>query len=105
MLIERLLKVALLGSEWVLYLLLFLSVVSIATMVERWLYFRKRGVDNQKLHRELGKFLTDDDLEGAARHLEKNPSVEARVAREALRWAPSGAEAMNDAVDSELGRA
>lgn len=105
MLIDRLLKVALLGSAWVLYLLIFLSVVSIATMVERWLYFKKRSVDNRQLHRELARFLNADDLDGAARHLEKNPSVEAHVAREALRWAPSGAEAMNDAVDSELGRA
>ena len=36
MLIERLMRVALFGSEWVLYLLLALSVVSISTMVERW---------------------------------------------------------------------
>jgi len=104
MLIERLLKVALLGSAWVLYLLLFLSVVSIATMVERWLYFRKRRVDNQDLHRKLAKFLDADDLDGAAKYLEKIPAIEARIAREALRWAPSGAESMNDAVDSELGR-
>lgn len=104
MLIERLLKVALLGSAWVLYLLLFLSVVSIATMVERWLYFRKHRVNNQELHRQLAKFLDADDLEGAAKFLEKNPSLEARVAREALRWAPSGPESMNDAVDSELAR-
>ncbi len=104
MLIERLLKVALLGSAWVLYLLLFLSVVSIATMVERWLYFRKRGVNNQELHRRLANFLESNDLDGAAQYLEKSPAVEARVAREALRWAKSGPEAMNDAVDSELGR-
>jgi biopolymer transport protein ExbB/TolQ len=105
MLIERLLKVALLGSEWVLYLLLFLSVVSISTMVERFVYFRRRSVNNRELHRSLAKFLNADDLDGAARHLEQSPSVEARIAREALRWAPSGAEAMNDAVDSELARA
>jgi biopolymer transport protein ExbB/TolQ len=104
MLIERLLKVALLGSAWVLYLLLFLSVVSIATMVERWLYFRKRGVNNHELHRQLAKYLDESDLDGAAKYLEKSPSIEARVAREALRWAKSGPEAMNDAVDSELGR-
>ena len=32
MLIERLMRVALLGSEWVLYLLLALSVVSFSTI-------------------------------------------------------------------------
>ena len=53
MLIERLMKVALLGSEWVLYTLLLLSVVSFSTMFERWLYFRKRRDDLDKLRREL----------------------------------------------------
>lgn len=104
MLIERLLRVALLGSTWVLYLLLFLSVVSIATMVERFLYFRKRGVNNHEFHRQLARYLDGNDLAGAAKYLEKSLSIEARVAREALRWAKSGPEAMNDAVDSELAR-
>jgi biopolymer transport protein ExbB/TolQ len=36
--------------------------------------------------------------------LDASRTVEARVAREALRWAPSGPEAMADAVDSELAR-
>lgn len=104
MLIERLLKVALLGSSWVLYLLLLLSVVSIATIVERWRYFSRFSGDGDKLRSGLNKFLNKDDLDGAAKLLEGSRTVEARVAREALRWAPSGPEAMNDAVDSELGR-
>jgi len=37
MLIERPLKVALLGSSWVLYLLLLLSVVSFSTMFDFYL--------------------------------------------------------------------
>jgi biopolymer transport protein ExbB/biopolymer transport protein TolQ len=104
MLIERLLKVALLGSAWVLYLLIALSIISIATMVERFLYFRKLRVNGDELRRKLANHLDDDDLDGAGKYLEQSPSIEARIAREALRWAPSGAEAMNDAVDSELGR-
>jgi biopolymer transport protein ExbB/biopolymer transport protein TolQ len=105
MLIERLLKVALLGSEWILYLLIILSVLSIATMVERFIFFRRRTERADELHRLLAKALDQDDLESVAELLEKRPSYEARVAREALRWAPSGPEAMADAVDSELGRA
>jgi biopolymer transport protein ExbB/TolQ len=104
MLIERLLKVAVLGSEWVLYLLLFLSVVSIATIVERLRYFNRHSGDGDKLRAGLGKLLDRDDLAGAAKLLEGSRTVEARVAREALRWSPSGPEAMNDAVDSELQR-
>lgn len=102
MLIERLLKVALLGSSWILYLLLLLSVISISTMVERFLYFRKRSGNGIELHRQLAKLLDKDDLDAAAKLLEKSPALEASIAREALRWAPSGPEAMSDAVDSAL---
>jgi biopolymer transport protein ExbB/biopolymer transport protein TolQ len=104
MLIERLLKVALLGSEWILYLLLALSVLSIATMVERWRYFSRFSGDGDELRKKLGKLLDQDDLSGAAKVLDASRTVEARIAREALRWAPSGADAMGDAVDSELSR-
>jgi biopolymer transport protein ExbB/TolQ len=104
MLIERLLKVALLGSEWILYLLLALSVFSIATMVERWRYFARFSGDGELLRNELGKLLDQDDLSGAAKALDGSKTVEARIAREALRWAQSGPEAMSDAVDSELSR-
>jgi biopolymer transport protein ExbB/TolQ len=41
MLTESLVKVALLGAEWVLYLLIFLSVVSVTLIVERILVFRR----------------------------------------------------------------
>jgi biopolymer transport protein ExbB/TolQ len=104
MLIERLMKVALLGSEWVLYLLLALSVVSFATMFERWLFFRKRRVDLEALRKGLSDRLDELDLEAAAQLLEASSSIEARIAREALRWAPGGPDAMADAVDSEIGR-
>jgi len=41
MLTERLLSVSLLGAEWVLWLLLATSVVSVGIMIERWLVLRK----------------------------------------------------------------
>jgi biopolymer transport protein ExbB/TolQ len=102
MLIERLLKVALLGSEWILYLLIALSVLSLATMVERFLYFRRKS---ENTNQKLAKFLDQDDLDGAAKLLAKSKSFEASIASEALRWADSGPEAMADAVESALGRA
>jgi biopolymer transport protein ExbB/TolQ len=103
MLIERLLKVALLGSSWILYLLLILSVVSISTMVERYFFFRRRSGNGRWLHQQLAKLLEKDDLAGAEKVLEKSTTIEAFVAREALRWAKSGPEAMADAVESALG--
>jgi biopolymer transport protein ExbB/TolQ len=104
MLIERLMRVALLGSEWVLYLMILLSVVSFTTMFERWLYFRRRRDDLDAVRKKLRDCLDEDDIDGAERLLAKSPAVEARVAREALSWLPAGADAMTDATDSELAR-
>jgi biopolymer transport protein ExbB/biopolymer transport protein TolQ len=102
MLVDRLLKIALLGSEWVLYLLVALSVLSLATMVERWVFFFRRRDDLDRLRRGLVAELDTGDVAGATRFLEKSPSIEARLAREALRWAYAGPEAIADAVDAEL---
>jgi biopolymer transport protein ExbB/biopolymer transport protein TolQ len=104
MIVERLLKVALLGSSWVLYLLLALSVFSFSTMFERYLYFKRHGVDFEALRRQLRKHLQDEDLASAEKLLAASKAIEARVALEALRWASGGPGAMTDAVDSELSR-
>jgi biopolymer transport protein ExbB/biopolymer transport protein TolQ len=104
MLIERLLKVALLGSSWVLYLLLGLSVLSFSTMAERWIFFRRRAVDLDRLRYDLAKRLDEEDVAGATKLLEASRSFEARIAREALRWASAGPDAIADVVDHELAR-
>ncbi len=104
MLIERLMKLALLGSEWVLYLLLVLSVLSIATMVERWIYFARRRGNPEKLRGQLVARLDLADVSGAGRLLGDDRSVQARIARVALRWLGGGPDALTDAVDAELAR-
>jgi len=105
MLIERLMKLALLGSEWVLYLLLVLSVVSISTMVERTVYFLRRRVDMEKLRQKITDSLESHQLEELSTSLSTQRSVQARVVRVALRWLPRGADSLADAVSSELSRA
>lgn len=102
MLIERLLKVALLGSEWVLYLLVGLSVLSLATMAERWVFFVRHRDDLDRLRKQLTERLDAGDVRQASALLEKGRSFEARLAFEALRWAFAGPEAIADAVDAEL---
>src|SRR5688572_29652072 len=103
MLVERLLRVALLGSTWVLYLLLVLSIVSFAAMVERWIFFRGRRDDIDALRHTFSRALLDDDFEKAEAVLANSPSIEAQVIRNALDWRVGGAGAVADAVDSELG--
>ena len=102
--VESLLKVALLGSEWVMYLLIALSVLSFTTMFERWLYFRRHGLRGETLRTGLSDALAQDDLPAADQLLARDRSVAARVVREALRFRAGGPEAVSDAADSELGR-
>lgn len=105
MIVEKLLKIALLGSAWVLWLLLALSVLSVGQIFERWLYFRKRHDDAERLRCSLEEALLADDLERAKAVLAKSPAVEAGVVHRALRWKAGGPRAFGDAVESELSAA
>jgi biopolymer transport protein ExbB/TolQ len=105
MLVEKLLKVALLGSSWVMWLLLILSVFSIGAMIERALYFRKRTDDVDELGEKLIELLEQGDQEGARKLLEKSRCVEASVLAPAMRYLESGPDAFADVIESGMIRA
>jgi biopolymer transport protein ExbB len=87
-----------LGTFWVLALMLILSVVSLAIMLERlWLYWSLRD-DVQALMKDLGRLLRAGDLEGARRRLEASPSAEAAVVVAGVVEADMGADAAEEAM-------
>jgi len=87
-----------LGAGWVLILMLVLSVVSLAIMLERaWLYWSLRD-DPGSLMRDLGRLLRAGDLEGARRRLEASPSAEAAVVIAGIVEAKMGADAAEEAM-------
>lgn len=105
MLIERLERVALAGgSAWVLYLLISLSFVSIGIMVERWFFFRRRRDDVDGLSDNLVGHLRRGDRRAAEQMLERSPSIEALTMRPVLDWLEGGPEAVQEALDCEMGR-
>lgn len=104
MLVERLLRIALLGSSWVMYLLLFLSVFSIAAMVERVFFFRRNSGDADALADELVRRLRAGDIAGAKKAAGESRAIEAQIIGASLEWIDGGAEAFNDAVESQLGK-
>lgn len=86
------------GAAWVLWLLLGLSVISLAIMLERaWLFWSLRD-DIGNLMRELGRLLRTGDLEGARRRLEASPSAEAAVVVAGIVEADLGADAAEEAM-------
>ncbi len=74
---QRILGFTLLGSEWVLWLLLGLSVLSVTVMVERGLSLRGAAADVEGLGRELVARLREGDLPGARALLagQRGPAV------------------------------
>jgi biopolymer transport protein ExbB/TolQ len=104
MIVEKLLKVALLGAAWVMYLMIFLSVISIGQMVERWLFYLKHNVDADELEDQLMKLLEQGDKEGAEALLDKHKarSFEAEAIRPALKYLDAGPEAFSDCVEAEF---
>ena len=86
------------GAGWVMWLLIGLSVISVAVMLERgWFYWSLRD-DIARLARELRARLRDDDFEGAKKLLESSPSAEAAVVVAGLVEADRGPQAADEAM-------
>ena len=100
--IERLSRVALLGSAWVLYLLFGLSVFSIGDHDRALDLFRVRKDNTDKLGDDLIALLRDGDLRGPTIFLAKSPSIEAAVVRDSLKWIDGGPDALAEALEAEM---
>lgn len=88
-----------LGTGWVLVLMLVLSVISLAIMLERaWLYWSLRD-DVDELMRDLGRLLRGGDLDAARRRLEASRSAEAAVVVAGLVEYDHGVEAAQEAME------
>jgi biopolymer transport protein ExbB len=88
-----------LGTGWILALMLLLSILSLAVMLERaWLYWSLRD-DIDELMRDVGRFLRGGDLEGARKRLEASRSAEAAVVVAGLVEADRGVGAASEAME------
>ncbi len=76
---ERLLAFTLLGSEWVLWLLVCLSVLSVAVMVERAITLRAQAPDFDGLAAKLLPLLGKGDIAAAKTALGEPRSPEVRI--------------------------
>ena len=102
MLIQKLLSVAEVTGQAVLYILLLLSVVSIAVIAERQLFFFKRRGDASKLARDLIKLLKQRDHDGAMKLLAGSKMIEAQAVAQAMASYDDGADAFEEALAASL---
>jgi biopolymer transport protein ExbB len=90
------------GAGWVMWLLIVLSVISVAIMLERaWFYLSLRD-DIGGLARKLRDQLRDGDTDSARQSLERSPSAEAAVVVAGLLEADRGARAAEEAMNGAM---
>ena|ERR1041384_6834122 len=65
-----------LGANWVLWLLIVLSIISVGVMIDRALWLRNRDTDTERFTRELrGAFERDEIDRLEAKYATKKPAT------------------------------
>ncbi len=100
--VQRLTEMAAIGPEWVLWALLLLSLFSIATIVERLVFFRQRRLPVVRLSRQLEESLRTKDMGEVRELLRRTPGPESAVLLRTLEWFEDGAESMMEVMEAAL---
>ncbi len=98
---ERLTAFAMLGAAWVMWLLVLLSVLCVAIMLERAYFFLSTRDDTDGLRRDLADLHKRGDLAGAKKRLQGSKSFEAGVAIAGLEAAEDGAASATERIAGE----
>ena len=99
MLVQKLLSIAQVSGQAVLYILLALSVVSIGIILERWVYFARRRIDAAAVGRKVVDYLRDGDVDGARTLLcRRCPASRPTSCATALGWYADGPDAVAEVL-------
>ncbi len=104
MLTSLFLKVAFIGAEWVLWVLLALSFISIAIIIERALYFRREDQDSESLNAALMEHLRVGNYRAAWELVSNAEGVSSAVVAAGLQAMRRGADACSEAMQSVKAR-
>lgn len=100
--VDKLLAVTLLGSEWVLWLLLALSVVSLGVIVERAIFYMRIRLNFSSFSEKVTEKLINEDLEGIKGICQNSPSIESQTILRGLEYKERGVSAMEQSMTSFL---
>lgn len=89
------------NAEWVLWVLATLSVISIAVMLERGVYFATHGLPNSD---EVLLKLAKGDLDSVKSQVGTRQGMEASVLREGIEWSTRGPDAVQEVIDATMAR-
>ncbi|OGQ92274.1 MAG: hypothetical protein A2284_03535 [Deltaproteobacteria bacterium RIFOXYA12_FULL_61_11] len=103
-LVKTLLELPVFQTEWVLWLLLGLSVASIGVILERLVFYRRHRVDVEALRKDFGAALDRGDFAAAAEGLRRHDALETNVVLLGLQAYAKGPESVEDLLAGALGR-
>ena len=104
MLTQLFLKLTLVGAEWVLWVLVLLSFVSVGIIVDRLWYFAEHRVDVADLAAKLEQFLRQGDLKSAWQLVAGSDAIECVVVAAGLAAVGRGTQACSEAMLSAKAR-
>lgn len=97
---DKFLQFALLGANWVLWVLVLLSVASVAIAIERFLFYRSVAGQDNSLVKPLHNALSSGDVEEAVTLAKSRDSAGARMVVEMLEVHDKGAKAVQAMADA-----
>jgi biopolymer transport protein ExbB len=98
---QRMLSTLTSNAEWVLWLLAVLSVLSIAVMLERGIYFSTHRLTDPE-HVLLA--LVKGDYLAVQRAIANTRGMEAAILREGLAWIDRGPDSVEEAINATMAR-
>ena len=98
---SKLLGVTLTSAEWVLWLLVVMSIGSIAVMIERAVYFSSRGLQNSE---DLARQLAHGELTAVQQAVAGKQGMEATMLREAIAASKNGPDSVEETIASVVAK-
>ncbi|HET9929887.1 MAG TPA: MotA/TolQ/ExbB proton channel family protein [Polyangiaceae bacterium] len=95
-LVSMLLGLPIFQAEWVLWVLIGLSFVSVGIMAERFIFYRKHAIDASAVRKKFAELLAAGNMQGAADYLSDYDSLETNTVLFGLRDYARGPEAVED---------
>jgi biopolymer transport protein ExbB len=98
---ERLTAFANLGASWVMWLLVLLSIIGVAIVLERLYFFFSARDDLASLRSEFLGLLEKGDRKGAVARLAQSKSIEARIVQAGVEASDRGPAAAEERMTGE----
>lgn len=101
-LVHKLLGITMLGTAWVLWLLIALSIVSLAVIIERGMFFFKMKLDMAVFAEKVTKALESNDWAQLQALCESSPSLAAQTLLRGIDARSRGAHAMEESMSGYM---